>query len=265
MDERFTPKKKGDPLSAKDDWNPLIQVTGRYAQQRPGSYGNLYHGPTAVSGWGPLPFNEFIVEVSRTINDDADSESSESSASAESQDSLDWDPSDGMYWVKIRYYNHVDELWKSDAKEWRLDAKAGHDILNVSNGGAEGIYVGRKIQAFWDNQRGTFVCGPLQLEIRNFELKEALGQFTDDEVDAYPRYWNPSLNGGWGRLVTQCSDNLIFKVADKNEEGHTAGVGGTGKCHMYQSDNGPIGVIFDLCCPGDEQGTCGGDDDSSSS
>lgn len=92
------------------------------------------------------------------------------------------------------------------------------------------------------------------LEVVNFELKQAVVFQTENVADAYRRNWDSSLNDGWGGFVTDCDD--VIQVADLNGEGHEAGVGGRGKAHMYDSDNGPIGVIFDLCCPGDEQPTC---------
>jgi hypothetical protein len=231
--EQFYPKQRGDPLSARNDWNPLTQVAGRFARLRPGSRENMFHGSSVVSSWSPMPLQEFVVEVSDTTD------------------------TDGIYLVKIRYYDHVDEEWKSDAKEWRYDARAGFEVSTATGGGVEGIYIGRRLQVFWDGQRGTFVGGNFsQHDVRNFELKDALAQFSDQEVDAYPRYWDPTLHGGWGGFITICDEDLVFKVADWNEEGHTAGIGGRGKCHMYQSNNGLIGVIFDLCCPGDEQVSC---------
>ena len=56
--------------------------------------------------------------------------------------------------------------------------------------------------------------------------------------------------------MADCDDTIY--VSDYNEEGYHAGAGATGKCYMRQRENSPkwVGVIFDLCCDGDEQGTC---------
>lgn len=90
-----------------------------------------------------------------------------------------------------------------------------------------------------------------------FELLEALAQFSGDIVLAARKLWVPSLNGGDGGFTVDCADT--FFVADFNEVGHTAGVGGFGMAQMRGRTSEPrwVGVIFDLCCPGDEQGVCG--------
>jgi len=90
-----------------------------------------------------------------------------------------------------------------------------------------------------------------------FELLAELEQFSGDFVLAARRTLDMSLNSGRGGLVTDCSDTLL--VADLNDVGHTAGVGGLGKGWAYRASTGELIVIIDdLCCPGEEQGTCAG-------
>ncbi len=93
--------------------------------------------------------------------------------------------------------------------------------------------------------------------LRAFELLEALTQWSGDIVQAAVKTWNPALNGGNGGYSVDCG-NIIY-VADYNEVGHTAGVGGFGMAEMHGRENEPrwVGVIIDLCCPDDEQGVCG--------
>lgn len=90
-----------------------------------------------------------------------------------------------------------------------------------------------------------------------FELLEALNQWSGDIVLAARKLWVPSLNSGDGGYTVDCDD--VFYVADFNEVGHNAGVGGFGMAQMRGRDNEPrwVGVIFDLCCLGDEMGGCG--------
>lgn len=91
-----------------------------------------------------------------------------------------------------------------------------------------------------------------------FELLEDLDQWSGAVVRAARRKWDPSANGGNGGYFVDCDD--IIYVADYNEVGHNASAGGYGMAQMRGRDNEPrwVGVIFDLCCPGDEQGECGG-------
>lgn len=89
-----------------------------------------------------------------------------------------------------------------------------------------------------------------------FELLEELVQWSGDVVRAARKTWDPSADGGKGGLIADC-ENVIY-VGDYNKEGHNADVGGFGKCYMRQRVNSPkwVGVIYDLCCPGDEKGVC---------
>lgn len=91
-----------------------------------------------------------------------------------------------------------------------------------------------------------------------FELLEALDQWSGDVVEAARKTWDPSADGGDGGYTVDCNDTLY--VADYNDVGHTAGVGGFGVAEMHARANEPqwVGTIIDLCCPGDEQGECSG-------
>lgn len=88
-----------------------------------------------------------------------------------------------------------------------------------------------------------------------FELLQALTQWSGDVVQAARKTWDPSADGGAGGYTVDCSD--IIYVADFNKVGHNAGVNGFGAAEMHARADGTwVGTIIDLCCPGDEQGTC---------
>ena len=92
-------------------------------------------------------------------------------------------------------------------------------------------------------------------EIVMFELLEDLGQWSGDTVEAARKTWDPSANDGDGGYTVDCTD--IIYVGDFNEVGHVAGDGGNGACIMHPREDGTeVGTIIDLCCPGDETGTC---------
>jgi len=93
------------------------------------------------------------------------------------------------------------------------------------------------------------------LEIRAFELKEELTQFSGAKVQAYWRKWDPSANNGMGGFVGS-PDCEVFYVADLREVGYVGVPGAKGAAEMRMGDDGPIGVICDLCCPGDEMPEC---------
>lgn len=108
---------------------------------------------------------------------------------------------------------------------------------------------------------GTFVSwmfldqGPPRVY---FELQEVLSQFAaspDNIVDAWQKTWDPTANSGTGGFLT-CGNTI--RVGDLNEVGHEAGIGGYGSGTMHPTEADPywVCVIDDLCCPGDEQGSC---------
>lgn len=103
---------------------------------------------------------------------------------------------------------------------------------------------------------GKWLALPGPPGLQMFELLESLNQFSGDIVLAARKFWNPSADSGNGGYIVDCDDT--FYVADYNEVGHTAGAGGFGTAEMHVRDNAPteVGVILDLCCPGDEQGSC---------
>ena len=91
-----------------------------------------------------------------------------------------------------------------------------------------------------------------------FELLENLAQWAPltAPVMAARKTWDPTVNGGDGGYTVDCAD--IIYVADFNRVGHTANKGGFGAAEMHARVNEPqwVGVIIDLCCPGEEQGAC---------
>lgn len=98
----------------------------------------------------------------------------------------------------------------------------------------------------WGSKRSPLVM---------FELLEALTQFSGDVVQAARKTWDPRANSGAGGYTVDCSD--IILVGDFNETGHAAGKNGFGVAEMHGREDGTlVGVIIDLCCPDDEQGSC---------
>jgi hypothetical protein len=91
-----------------------------------------------------------------------------------------------------------------------------------------------------------------------FELTEVLDQWSIVPALARVRDWDPTANGGEGGFITDCSTGLEIKVLDAYQVGHNAGVGGCGRCEIRgkTTDGYLLGLIHDLCCPGDEQGDC---------
>lgn len=117
-----------------------------------------------------------------------------------------------------------------------------------------------KIEILWDDAHEKVINWLLLDDggdLVRFELLEALVQWSGDRVTAARKVWDPTAAEGEGDYVVDCDDT--FLVADLNEVGHNAGVNGYGVCEMVvKGDGTPIGSILDLCCPGDEQGTCPG-------
>ena len=93
-----------------------------------------------------------------------------------------------------------------------------------------------------------------------FELLEELEQWSGDIVEAAPRTWDPTANGGNGGFTVRCDTPIM--VGDLAEIGHNAGIKGYGWGIMQETENEQwngthwVCVIHDLCCRGDEQGTC---------
>lgn len=103
---------------------------------------------------------------------------------------------------------------------------------------------------------GLVLMGDGPLPVVEFELLEAYTQFSDTPVQAAVKTWSPSAKSGKGGYTVDCTH--IIRVCDFNKEGFEAGDGGYGKCYMRQRTTSPkwAGVIFNLCCPGEEQGSC---------
>lgn len=103
---------------------------------------------------------------------------------------------------------------------------------------------------------GVVLLGDHGTPVVEFELLEDYAQFSDTPVDAAVKTWSRSANSGEGGFSVDCTH--VIPVCDFNKEGHTADANGFGKCYMRQRDVEPkwAGVIFDLCCPGEEQGAC---------
>jgi len=141
MRETFPVKKIGDDLTAKHV-NDLSTVARRFAASTPGA--NLAGRAGGVfSAAGSMPsFFQVVVEITNNQIDGNDAEDS------------------GLYLCKVRYYDPGDLTWKSQDREWQLDATA----INIS------LDVGKLVTAYWHQQRGMLI--PIVAdEILHFELK----------------------------------------------------------------------------------------------
>lgn len=87
-----------------------------------------------------------------------------------------------------------------------------------------------------------------------FELAETLSKLSGSKALAYIRVWNPSAKSGDGDYVVDCCQEIY--VADRKNVGYYGIAGAQGSCTLMWGENGPLGVIDDLCCSGDEQGEC---------
>jgi len=128
MRETFPKKKKGDSLAARHV-NDLSRVARQFAGPIVGSYSNAHQsGVAAFSTQLPM-WTESAVEITNDVIDDDDTSDS------------------GLYLCKIRYYDSTDEEWKSQDKEWQLDATAIGASLSVDD----------VVIAYFHQQRGMFV------------------------------------------------------------------------------------------------------------
>jgi hypothetical protein len=83
------------------------------------------------------------------------------------------------------------------------------------------------------------------------QLAEDLSQWATAPVLAYRRCFHPSANAGYGGYVTDPWQTIY--IADWSEIGYFGFVaeGATGVVELHQSDNGRVGVLKDLRCPGE--------------
>lgn len=98
-------------------------------------------------------------------------------------------------------------------------------------------------RARWHTPRGD------NHRIWYFELGETLPQWSSTPVLAYRRVWDPSLNSGWGGFATDCDQS--FQVADWGLVGVFGIAGANGWAEVRRSDNGNVGIIRGLVCPGE--------------
>lgn len=107
---------------------------------------------------------------------------------------------------------------------------------------------------------GNWIAIPNRPRSVKFELLQTLAKFPNPIVPVLAAYrnWVTTLNNNHGGWETDCDDT--FLVADYNEVGYEANVGGFGvaSLHLRAREPRTVGTITDLCCPGDEKGTCVG-------
>jgi hypothetical protein len=82
------------------------------------------------------------------------------------------------------------------------------------------------------------------------ELSGTLSKLIGNSVAAHPRFWN-----GAG-YTTDCTQVLM--VADKRNVGYEGIIGAQGAVELRKTSDGSyLGILVDLCCPGDEVSDCG--------
>jgi len=220
--------KKGDSLRAVD-MDRVYRHVNKFEQKKPGTFSDGFHSGSFESSAGEFNRLTSVAVVSDLTVAEGDSATS------------------GLYKIKLRWFRNSEGKWiTDDDKEWIMDERG-------VNRTPPGYQVGNLIIVYWDEQRDCFVPIVGMQGTVEFMLMENLEQFSGDKVKAAIKVWNPSGDGGYDY---DC-DNYIY-VADRNEVGHEANVGGFGMCKMMPIENDPgvIGVIFDLCCRGDEMGAC---------
>ncbi len=175
MRETFPEKNAGEPLSA-EHINKLSSVASRFGSISGSSGTNIRHGESVVSISSPPIWNQHIVEVSNKKINGADTEDS------------------GLFLVKFRWYSFDDAEWKTDDKEFELDATELTTKLELED----------KLVAFWDQQRGMFV--PVEQDQgKYFELSDPLEP--GGTAPAFPRNWN-------GTEYVTDTDTDTFDVVD---------------------------------------------------
>lgn len=129
----------------------------------------------------------------------------------------------------------------------QFDAKSAGRISRTVRRDERGLRNIRSRRGRYTDKRAPLV---------KFELLEELIQWSGDVVTAARKTWDPSADGGDGGYTVDCED--VIYVADYNKVGYNADEGGFGVAEMHARENEPqwVGTIIDLCCPGDEQGTC---------
>lgn len=138
----------------------------------------------------------------------------------------------------------------------QFDKQSAERISNTVRGWERRLRGRKQNRGRWEKPRYTTVA---------FELLEAYEQFSTTPALAVVRTWNATLNSGLGGYESDCTNGKRIKVWDAFEVGYTAGIGGLGRAKIVGDFGGyDIGHIYDLCCPGDEQGECTGGSGSGS-
>lgn len=128
----------------------------------------------------------------------------------------------------------------------QFDKKSAERISKTVRRDERGRRNGRGHRARYTDKRAPLV---------KFELLEDLVQWSGETVEAARKSWDPSADSGKGGYTVDCDDVVL--VADFNEVGHEADVGAFGAAEMHARADGTwVGTIIDLCCRGDEQGSC---------
>ncbi len=182
MLESFTPKKEGDLLS-HEEVNDLFAVAGRTARWKPGAHRNGNHGTTGFSDNGSPPWVQHTVVVS-------------------SDELMYEDAYSGMFYCKIREYNHVTRRWETQEQEWILDASDYALIDDDITAAWEATYAvqvrsallmeGDRISVWWDRQREAFVPVSCPTTIRWAKLDYTLYGAIPDDIGYTGSGWAPA-------------------------------------------------------------------------
>lgn len=130
MRDKFPRKKPGDSLEA-DHVNRLGDVARRVGNSRPGSFGFGRHTDSFHSFSNKAPWIQYVLIVTSNRIDDDDPVGS------------------GLYLGKVRWHDHVSEVWRTDDDETPYEIDASDLGLALS--------VGDKLTCWWNAQRSMFI------------------------------------------------------------------------------------------------------------
>jgi len=170
----------GDSISASKFLNPVKRAAFRSVGIGSNTFGQF--GPDQTSLGIPTPWAQREVEISDLNENDDDADNS------------------ARYLCRVRFWNNVDEVWKSQEKEWKLDC------LDLGNQ----LFVGARLTAYWNPMRKRFIptepgigcamltetlvrCGTAKAKVLNPDCDELQEITVKDFVDILAGDWREQL------------------------------------------------------------------------
>jgi len=211
MRETFPQKERGDRLEAKQV-NALSEIGRRAGVSVPGSFITGLAGGT-FSAQGPLPRDtQAPVEITEDLGD-------------------------CLYRCNLRYYSHSQSKWKSQTKEWQLDASA----LGMT------FTVGDIVIAYWQEQRGKFIPivytdPPPLLEVNGDTTSTVVKETGGGSCGHYVEFWLERKADGES-AVWSCIDDRSFFINAHIDDGCSCKISGTGFITFLASDHDQVRLV----------------------